>query len=81
MIISTGMIDEALQRAGWVRDRPRNQLGRFRMVYAKGERRLALVTGYDSTAGIFEWDDRMGWTRAHTGTPGDVLRWVNREAR
>lgn len=78
---SIGMIDEALQRAGWVQDRPRNQLGRFRMVYAKGGRRLALVFGYCDTVAVFEWDEHLGWTRAHTGTPGDVLRWVNREAR
>lgn len=81
MIVSTGMIMEALQRAGWVRDRPRNNLGRFRMVYAKGERRLALAFGYCDTIVVFEWDEHMGWTRAHTGTHDDVLRWISREAR
>lgn len=80
-VIGTGVIDKALQRAGWVRDRPRNNLGRYRVVYTKGERRLALVDGYGDTVAVFEWDDRMGWTRAHTGTHDDVLRWINREAR
>lgn len=81
MIVSTGMIDEALQRAGWVQDRPRNQLGRYRVVYAKGERRLALVCGYCDTVAVFERDEHLGWTRACTGTHDDVLRWINREAR
>lgn len=81
MITSIGMIEEALEKAGWVRDRPRNNLGRYRVVYTKGGRQLALVAGHNGTVAIFEWSTSMGWTRSFMGTLYDVLHWVEREAR
>lgn len=81
MITSIGMIEEALRKAGWALDRPRNNLGRYRVVYTKDGRQLALVAGNNGAVAIFEWSESMGWTRAHTGTHDDVLKWVEREAR
>lgn len=81
MITSIGMIEEALEKAGWVSDRPRNNLGHYRVVYTKDGRQLALVAGYNGTAAIFEWSTSLGWTRSFMGALGDVLRWVEREAR
>ena len=81
MIVSIGMIEEALRRAGWALDRPRNNLGRYRAVYTKDGRQLALVAGHNGTVAIFEWSESMGWTRARTGTHDEVLKWVAREAR
>ena len=78
---SIGMIEEALKKAGWALDRPRNNLGRYRMVYTKDGRQLALVAGHNGTVAIFEWSESMGWTRAYTGYHDDVLHWVGREAR
>lgn len=76
-----GMIEEALRKAGWVQDRPRNNLGRYRAVYTKDGRQLALVAGNNGAVAIFEWSESMGWTRAYTGYHDDVLHWVGREAR
>lgn len=76
-----GMIEVALQKAGWALDRPRNNLGRYRTVYTKDGRKLALVAGGSGVVAIFEWRDPEGWTRAYMGFPDDVLRWVEREAR
>lgn len=81
MITSIGMIEEALRKAGWALDRPRNNLGRYRAVYTKDGRQLALVAGHNGTVAIFEWSESMGWTRAYTGYHDDVLHWVGREAR
>lgn len=81
MIVSIGMIEEALRKAGWVQDRPRNNLGRYRAVYTKDGRQLALVAGNNGTVAVFEWSESMGWTRAYTGYHDDVLHWVGREAR
>lgn len=81
MIVSIGMIEEALRKAGWALDRPRNNLGRYRAVYTKDGRQLALVAGGNGTVAIFEWSESMGWTRARTGTHDEVLKWVAREAR
>ena len=81
MIVSIGMIEEALRKAGWALDRPRNNLGRYRAVYTKDGRQLALVAGHNGTVAIFEWSTSMGWTRAYTGTHDEVLKWVEREAR
>lgn len=81
MITSIGMIEEALRRAGWVLDRPRNNLGRYRVVYTKGGRQLALVAGNNGAVAIFEWSESMGWTRAYVGYHDEVLKWVAREAR
>ena len=81
MIVSIGMIEEALRKAGWALDRPRNNLGRYRAVYTKDGRQLALVTGHNGTVAIFEWSTSMGWTRARTGTHDEVLKWIEREAR
>ena len=81
MIVSIGMIEEALRKAGWVQDRPRNNLGRYRVVYTKDGRQLALVAGNNGAVAIFEWSESMGWTRARTGTHDEVLKWVAREAR
>ena len=39
------MIEKALRKAGWALDRPRNNLGRYRVVYTKNGRQLALVAG------------------------------------
>lgn len=76
-----GMIEEALRKAGWALDRPRNNLGRYRVVYTKDGRQLALVAGHNGTVAIFEWSASMGWTRARTGTHDEVLKWIEREAR
>ena len=76
-----GMIEEALTKAGWALDRPRNNLGRYRVIYTKDGRQLALVAGGNGAVAIFEWSESMGWTRAYMGFPDDVLRWVEREAR
>lgn len=76
-----GMIEEALRKAGWVQDRPRNNLGRYRAVYTKDGRQLALVAGSNGTVAIFEWSESMGWTRAYVGYHDEVLKWVEREAR
>ena len=81
MIVSIGMIEEALRKAGWALDRPRNNLGRYRVVYTKDGRRLALAASGSGVAVIFEWSESMGWTRARTGTHDEVLKWVEREAR
>ena len=81
MITSTGMIEEALRKAGWALDRPRNNLGRYRAVYTKDGRQLALVAGHNGAVAIFEWSESMGWTRAYTGYHDEVLHWVEREAR
>lgn len=81
MIVSIGMIEEALRKAGWMQDRPRNNLGRYRVVYTKDGRQLALVAGGNGTVAVFEWSESMGWTRARTGTHDEVLKWVEREAR
>lgn len=81
MIVSIGMIEEALRKAGWVQDRPRNNLGRYRAVYTKDGRQLALVAGNNGTVAVFEWSESMGWTCAYTGYHDDVLHWVGREAR
>lgn len=76
-----GMIEEALRKAGWSLDRPRNNLGRYRAVYTKDGRQLALVAGNNGAVAIFEWSESMGWTRAYTGYHDEVLKWVEREAR
>lgn len=76
-----GMIEEALRKAGWALDRPRNNLGRYRVVYTKNGRRLALVAGNNGAVAIFEWIESMGWTRAYVGYHDEVLKWVEREAR
>ena len=81
MITSIGMIEEALRKAGWALDRPRNNLGRYRIVYTKGGRKLALVVGGSGVVAIFEWRDPEGWTQAYVGYHDAVLRWVEREAR
>lgn len=81
MITSIGMIEEALTKAGWVQDRPRNNLGRYRVMYTKDGRQLALVAGGNGTVTIFEWSESMGWTRAYVGYHDEVLKWVEREAR
>lgn len=81
MITSIGMIEEALEKAGWVRDRPRNNLGRYRVVYTKDGRQLALVAGGGGIVAIFEWSATLGWTRAYMGTLKGVLHWVEREVR
>lgn len=81
MIVSIGMIEEALRKAGWVRDRPLNNLGRYRVVYTKDGRQLALVAGHNGAVAIFEWSESMGWTRAYVGYHDEVLKWVEREAR
>ena len=76
-----GMIEEALEKAGWALDRPRNNLGRYRAVYTKDGRQLALVAGHNGTVAIFEWSESMGWTRAYVGYHDEVLKWIEREAR
>lgn len=76
-----GMIEEALRKAGWALDRPRNNLGRYRVVYTKNGRQLALVAGNNGAVAIFEWSGCAGWTRAYTGYHDEVLKWVEREAR
>ena len=76
-----GMIEETLRKAGWVQDRPRNNLGRYRAIYTKDGRQLALVAGHNGTVSIFEWSESMGWTRAYVGYHDEVLKWVEREAR
>lgn len=76
-----GMIEEALRKAGWALDRPRNNLGRYRVVYTKDGRQLALVAGHNGAVAIFEWSESMGWTRAYAGYHDEVLKWVEREAR
>nr|DAW01294.1 MAG TPA: hypothetical protein [Caudoviricetes sp.] len=76
-----GMIEEALRKAGWALDRPRNNLGRYRVVYTKDGRQLALVAGHNGAVAIFEWSGSMGWTRAYVGYHDEVLHWVEREAR
>lgn len=76
-----GMIEEALRKAGWAQDRPRNNLGRYRAVYTKDGCQLALVAGGNGTVAIFEWSESMGWTRAYVGYHDEVLKWVEREAR
>ena len=81
MIVSIGMIEEALRKAGWALDRPRNNLGRYRAVYTKDGRQMALVAGHNGTVAIFEWSTSMGWTRARTGTHDEVLKWIEQEAR
>lgn len=81
MITSIGMIEEALRKAGWALDRPRNNLGRYRTVYTKDGRQLALVAGHNGAVAIFEWSESMGWTRAYVGYHDEVLKWVEREAR
>ena len=81
MIVSIGMIEEALRKAGWVQDRPRNNLGRYRVVYTKDGHQLALIAGNNGAVAIFEWSESMGWTRARTGTHDEVLKWVEREVR
>ena len=81
MITSIGMIEEAVEKAGWALDRPRNNLGRYRAVYTKDGRQLALVAGNNGTVAIFEWSESMGWTQAYVGYHDAVLRWVKREAR
>ena len=81
MITSIGMIEEALRKAGWALDRPRNNLGRYRAVYTKDGRQLALVAGHNGTVAIFEWSESMGWTRAYTGYHDEVLKRVEREVR
>lgn len=81
MIASIGMIEEAFKKAGWSLDRPRNNLGRYRAVYTKDGRQLALVAGHNGTVAIFEWSESMGWTRAYVGYHDEVLKWVEREAR
>lgn len=81
MIVSIGMIEEALRKAGWALDRPRNNLGRYRVVYIKDGRQLALVAGHNGTVAIFEWSTSMGWASAYRGYHDDVLRWVERGAR
>ena len=78
---SIGMIEEALRKAGWVQDRPRNNLGRYRAVYTKDGRQLALVAGHNGTVAIFEWSESMGWTRAYVGYHDEALKWVERGAR
>lgn len=74
-------VGAALERHGWVRDRPRNSLGRFRMVYTRGEQQLALIAWYDGAVAVYEWSESLGWTRSFMGASDDVLRWVEREAR
>lgn len=81
MIASIGMIEEALRKAGWALDRPRNNLGRYRVVYTKDGRQLALVVGGGGTVAIFERSESMGWTSAYVGYHDEVLKWVEREAR
>lgn len=81
MIVGIGMIEEALRKAGWALDRPRNNLGHYRAVYTKDGRQLALVVGHNGAVAIFEWSESMGWTRAYTGYHDKVLHWVEREAR
>ena len=81
MITSIGLIEEALRRAGWALDRPRNNLGRYRVVYTKHGRQLALVAGNNGAVAIFEWSESMGWTRAYVGYHDEVLKWIEREAR
>nr|DAM75821.1 MAG TPA: hypothetical protein [Caudoviricetes sp.] len=81
VIVSIGMIEEALRKVGWVQDRPRNNLGRYRAVYTKDGRQLALVAGHNGAVAIFEWSESMGWTRAYVGYHDEVLKWVEREAR
>lgn len=81
MIVSIGMIEEALRKAGWALDQPRNSLGRYRVVYTKDGRQLALVAGNNGAVAIFEWSESMGWTRAYVGYYDEVLNWVAREAR
>lgn len=81
MITSIGMIEEALRKAGWALDRPRNNLGRYRTVYTRGGRQLALVAGHNGAVAIFEWSESMGWTRAYVGYHDEVLKWIGREAR
>lgn len=76
-----GMIEEALEKAGWALDRPRNNLGRYRAVYTKDGRQLALVAGHNGAVAIFEWSESMGWTRAYVGYHDEVLKWIEREAR
>lgn len=76
-----GMIEEALRKAGWAQDRPRNNLGRYRAVYTKAGRQLALVAGHNGAVAIFEWSGYAGWTRAYTGYHDEALKWVEREAR
>lgn len=78
---SIGMIEEALRRAGWAQDRPRNNLGRYRTVFTKNGRQFALVAGNNGTVAIFEWSESMGWTNAYVGYHDAILRWVEREAR
>ena len=81
MIVGIGMIEEALEKAGWALDRPRNNLGRYRVVYTKNGRQLALVAGNNGAVAIFEWSESMGWTRAYVGYHDEVLKWIERGAR
>lgn len=81
MITSIGMIEEALRKAGWALDRPRNNLGRYRVVYTKDGRQLAFVAGNNGAVAIFEWSESMGWTRAYVGYHDEALKWIEREAR
>lgn len=76
-----GMIEEALRKAGWVQDRPRNNLGRYRTVYTKDGRRLALAASGSGIVVVFEWREPEGWVHAYMGCHEDVLRWVEREVR
>ena len=64
-----------------MQDRPRNNLGRYRVVYTKDGRQLALVAGNNGAVAIFEWSESMGWTRAYVGYHDEVLKWIEREAR
>lgn len=78
---SIGMIEEALRKAGWALDRPRNNLGRYRVVYTKDGRQLALIAWYAGAVAVYEWHPTMGWTKAYVGYHDEVLKWVEREAR
>lgn len=74
------MVGALLEDRGWVRFRPKNQLGRFRVVYARRGRSLALIPWLDHTLAIYEHNEFAGWLRQVMGSYDTLAEWIDKEA-
>lgn len=74
------MVGALLEARGWVRSRPKNQLGRFRTVYTRRGRHLALIPWQDYTLAIYERKEVVGWLRQVMGSYDTLAEWIDKEA-
>jgi len=74
------MVGALLEARGWARSRPKNQLGRFRTVYTRRSRSLALIPWQGSVLAIYERKEVVGWLRQVMGSYDTLAEWIDKEA-